>query len=65
MKRFEDRLVKKVGLTSLGASDLEATTSEGNLLPNKEKLGKNQGLGHGQGSRDSPTGLSRLERSCE
>jgi hypothetical protein len=28
----------KMGLTTLGASDLKETTSEGNILPNKENL---------------------------
>jgi hypothetical protein len=49
MKRFEDKLAEKVGPTSLGASKLEASASEGNPLPNKEKPGKNKGLGHGHG----------------
>jgi hypothetical protein len=57
--------VGKVDPTTLGASDLEATTSQGNPLPDKENPGKNQGQGCGQGSRDSPTGLSRLEQSRE
>jgi hypothetical protein len=61
MKRFKDSLEEKIGPIALGDSNLEDTASEGNLLPNKEKLGKNQGQGCGQGSRDSPTGLSRLE----
>jgi hypothetical protein len=39
--------VGKVDLTALGASDLETTASQGNLLPNKENPGKNQGQGCG------------------
>jgi hypothetical protein len=39
--------VGKVDLIALGASDLEATASQGNPLPDKENPGKNQGQGCG------------------
>jgi hypothetical protein len=37
----------KVDLTALGDLDLETTASQGNPLPNKENLGKNQDQGCG------------------
>jgi hypothetical protein len=49
MKRFKDRLAGKVGMTALGALNLETTENQGNPLPDKENLEKNQGQGCGKG----------------
>jgi hypothetical protein len=40
MKRFEDRLMKKVGPTTLEDSHLDEITSESNSLLDKENLWK-------------------------
>jgi hypothetical protein len=40
MKRFKDKLMRKVDSIASGSSDLEATVRKGNPLPNKEKLWK-------------------------
>jgi hypothetical protein len=65
LKWFMDRIVENMGSKSLGTSDLETIANQGNLLPDNEKPDKNQGQGCGQVSRDSPTSLSRMGRSCE
>jgi hypothetical protein len=41
MNKFEDRLTRKMGPTALGDLELRETASEGNVLPNRDKLEKN------------------------
>ena len=62
---FRDKISGKVDPTTFAASVLEETRIQGNPLPDRENPKKKKGQSHGQGSIDSPRGLSRLERSCE